>query len=145
MLLSGWVQKQEIVPEEYVVRLPEVVIGGVLPGDSIIPLDVLVIESSSFSLIKVIFFTGFSIALLVFLRKLYKIYVLAYRNPKEKKNGLVLVKLFESNVAFSFFNLVFIGETLQSEEKETILKHESIHVKQKQATVRNYEKAENLN
>ena len=122
---------QDIVPDEYVVRLPEVVIGEIETSNNVIPLDVLVIESSSFSLLKLIFFTGLSIALFIFLRKLYKIYALAKGNPREKKNGFVLVKLFESNAAFSFLNLVFIGETLEPQEKETILKHEMIHVKQK--------------
>jgi hypothetical protein len=41
------------------------------------------------------------------------------------------VNLENSRDAFSFFNYIFIGKQLVKEERETILKHEWVHVKQK--------------
>ncbi|WP_353779644.1 energy transducer TonB [Winogradskyella sp. 3972H.M.0a.05] len=123
---------QGIVPDEFIVRLPEVVIGEVdAVNSNIVPLNTLIIESSSFSILKTIFFTGFFVALFIFFRKLYKLYALAQKSPKQREDGFVLVKLFESSAAFSFFNLVFVGEELNNNERDTILKHEIIHVKQK--------------
>jgi hypothetical protein len=45
------------------------------------------------------------------------------------ENGVKLIDLKDSKIAFSFFNLLFIDPALP--EKNTILKHELVHIKQK--------------
>jgi len=44
---------------------------------------------------------------------------------------LFIVSLIKSNTAFSFFNYIFLGDTLKKEEREAVLKHEMVHVNQK--------------
>jgi hypothetical protein len=45
------------------------------------------------------------------------------------ENGVKLIDLKDSKIAFSFFNLLFLDPALP--EKNTILKHELVHIKQK--------------
>jgi len=45
------------------------------------------------------------------------------------ENGVKLIDLRDSKIAFSFFNLLFLDPQLT--EKNTILKHELVHIKQK--------------
>lgn len=52
------------------------------------------------------------------------------RSPfKELENGVKLIDMKDSKVAFSFFNLLFLDP--QMPEKSTIIKHELVHIKQK--------------
>jgi len=44
---------------------------------------------------------------------------------------LLIVSLIKSNTAFSFFNYIFLGDSLKKEEREAVLKHEIVHVNQK--------------
>ncbi len=63
---------------------------------------------------------GFSIA---------KIIRLWLKAKKAKTGNVTLIELKEQTTAFSFFNLLFIHPHLA--EKETVLKHEMVHIKQK--------------
>lgn len=89
---------------------------------------------------KEIFFTGDNILLtiyiLVALVFLSKLFISLARILKMQTGPSTIVerdvKLYElkgSKVAFSFFNLLFLDPDLQ--EKETILKHELVHIKQR--------------
>ena len=123
---------KNIMPQQYIITLPEVVIGKQSP----IVLEEVFIEGanqvSNFSWSWMyLFYLGTAIAFLVFTYKLSKIIHLIYSNPKHKEANLQIVDLENSRDAFSFFNYIFIGRLLESEERETILKHELVHVKQK--------------
>ena len=123
---------KNIMPQQYIITLPEVVIGKQSP----IVLEEVFIEGanqvSNFSWSWMyLFYLGTAIAFLVFTYKLSKIIHLIYSNPKHKEANLQIVDLENSRDAFSFFNYIFIGRQLESEERETILKHELVHVKQK--------------
>ncbi|QDW25784.1 M56 family metallopeptidase [Pedobacter sp. KBS0701] len=52
------------------------------------------------------------------------------RNAKRRKeNGITLIEINHSKMAFSFFNLLFIDPEMN--QKDTVLKHEMVHIKQK--------------
>ena len=123
---------KNIVPQQYIITLPEVVIGKQNP----IVLDEVFIEganqASSFSWSWMyLFYFGSAIAFSIFAYKLINIIRLIYSNPKQEEQNLQIVNLENSRDAFSFFNYIFIGKQLESEERETIIKHELVHVKQK--------------
>lgn len=48
---------------------------------------------------------------------------------KTKENGIILIEIENSKMAFSFFNFLFIDPEL--DQKTTILKHEMVHIRQK--------------
>ena len=67
----------------------------------------------------------------VFVIKLIKILKLIHQNPKTIQDNLTIVHLKETNTAFSFFNFIFLGDTLSRTERQSIFEHEKIHAKQK--------------
>ena len=78
-----------------------------------------------------LFYLGSAISFMIFALKLIKIIHMIYGNQKHQEFNLMIVNLKNSRDAFSFFNYIFLGEQLKNEERETILKHELVHVKQK--------------
>ncbi|WP_341217052.1 M56 family metallopeptidase, partial [uncultured Wocania sp.] len=123
---------KKVVPQNYVISLPEVILGqsSVNPNNPII-LNAVVLKQNSMSFWEVTFYIGLCIAFCLFLYKVFKIFVLVIKNPKQSIGNIVLVELLNSNAAFSFFHYIFLGEHIKAEDKETILKHELIHTKQK--------------
>ena len=67
---------------------------------------------------------------LLFVFKLFKVVRLLWDNPKTRFGDLHIVNELRSNAAFSFFRYVFLGEQLKEDEKNTILAHEAVHVKE---------------
>jgi len=116
---------QEIIPNEYVVQLPEVMLS---PSTTIE--QTLDWSSILFISLQYIFWTGIIIASVLFLVKLYSILQLISNNEKEDKGNYLLVFL-ENNTAFSFFNYIFLGKTTADQNKQQIIKHELVHVQQK--------------
>ncbi|WP_081997682.1 energy transducer TonB [Wocania ichthyoenteri] len=123
---------KEVVPQNYIMSLPEVILGQSLvnPNDTII-LNAVVLEQNSMSFWEVTFYIGLCVAFCLFLYKVFKIFVLVIKNPKQSIGNIVLVELLNSNAAFSFFHYIFLGERIKAEDKEAILKHELIHTQQK--------------
>ncbi len=118
------------MPQEYVISLPEIVLGTPAPTTvQPIVLDAVVI-SNEVSYWETAFYIGLAISILVFLYKLIRILILIFKNPKTYNGTLTLIQLLNSNTAFSFFRYIFLGELLKNEGKEAVLKHEIIHVKQ---------------
>ena len=60
---------------------------------------------------------------------IYKIILLSINAKKQKSGKVTYVELGESHAAFSFFNLLFLNPSVQ--EKNTILKHEMVHIQQR--------------
>src|SRR5690606_21800167 len=89
-------------------------------------------QASSFSWSWIyLFYLGSAIAFSIFTYKLINIFLLIKNNQKQQEQNLQIITLEDSRDAFSFFNYIFIGKQLVKEERETILKHEWVHVKQK--------------
>ena len=122
----------QVIPQEYVVNLPQVVIGK-LSTPEVAPInlgDIPATEPSIWSW-ELLLYTGMVMALIIFLLKMGKLAVMIHKNPKHWKGNLLIVKLIKSSKAFSFFHYIFLGEKLPTSDQVSILKHEQVHVEQK--------------
>ena len=123
---------KNVVPKEFVVAMPEVIIGNAQGINTKQAVEIIASESSKFQWSwEFVFYIGASTALIIFMVKLFKIATLIYKNPKYWSNNLRIVTLLKSNLAFSFFYYVFLGEQIKEADKPAILKHEAVHVNQK--------------
>lgn len=115
----------EIIPQEYIVWLPEVILSPTATIEQKLQEPQVV-----FNYLQFIFWIGIILATVFFLLKLYRIIQLIYNNEKEWKGSYFLIFLNNNN-AFSFFNYIFLGKSISSNGKQQIIDHELIHVKQK--------------
>ncbi len=118
-------QVSNLVPQEYIVRLPQVM----LTPTAVIK-ENFDWSTFLFSSLRWVFWLGVFLATLLFFIKLTKIFRLIYNNEKVRKHGYLLI-LLESENAFSFFNNIFLGKNIKQENKEQIVEHELVHVRQK--------------
>ncbi len=118
----GYIQQN--IPQEYIVELPAVIIGG-NTSDTIS-------SGPSFGLSSLLNFwlIGSGISAILFCRKLYKIAKLKYAGNTEYVQSFKLIILPKTDTAFSFFNTIFLGETISEENKASIIAHEKIHIQQ---------------
>jgi len=123
-----------VVPKDFVVVLPEVIIGNLNPSaelDRQIALQTgIFTEDPTMPVWQIVFWSGLIFTTILFLYKIAKIYWLKSQNPKRWRGNILIVKLLQSNAAFSFFNTVFLGEKISEKEQPVILKHELVHIKQ---------------
>ena len=123
---------KKVVPNDYIITLPEIILGqsnvATSPNFSF---DLTHLSIASGWSWVTLLYIGALVMLAVFLFKLTKLVLLIYKNPKQWKENLIIVKLLNSNAAFSFFHYVFLGEDIKTEDKESILSHEQVHVEQK--------------
>lgn len=113
---------RESVQKSDVIKLQEVVVGVT---NKIAETDVYY-----FTLLNIIEIGGL-IALGWFVYKLIKIYQLIRHHKQQKKTGYIEVLLTENEAAFSFFRYIFIGENITESNKEHIIRHELVHIRQK--------------
>ena len=111
-----------------IIVLPEIVLGSLnnqsntnYSDDTVVSLMTV---ANGYVLITLIIFS-------VFVIKLFKILKLIHHNPKTIQDNLTIVHLKKTNAAFSFFNFIFLGDTLSSTERQSIFEHEKIHAIQK--------------
>ncbi|GAA4232739.1 hypothetical protein GCM10022291_08160 [Postechiella marina] len=122
---------KKVVPQNYIIELPEIILGKLdttINNSEILNNQELKVDTSFWS---IIFYTGVAATLFIFLFKIIKIIKLILISPKSYKGKLTFVMLQNTNVAFSFFNYIFLGDLISADKKESILRHELIHVKQK--------------
>lgn len=114
----------KVVPQEINILLPEIVLSpqSVIEKSSIY---------QSFNYGTLIFWAGFSLASLLFVYRIYKLIRLMSKNSVKLEKGYFLISIPNSKKAFSFFNCVFIGDSIHEAEKEKIIAHELVHCKQK--------------
>ena len=122
-----------VIPERYIYTLPEVILGK--SSATAVTNEALLntagtVSSVSFNWSYLIYL-GCAIALVLFTIKFYKLIVMAYKNPKVKFEKAFLVELVNSKHAFSFFNYIFLGRDINTEDRQSILEHELQHVKEK--------------
>ncbi|CAN5267456.1 hypothetical protein BH09BAC3_BH09BAC3_23410 [soil metagenome] len=89
-------------------------------------------ESNSLSIwnfIIIVYWTVVGVLALIFAIQLIRIIGIYYRSKKYKRNKHLICESDEPKPIFSFFNFIFIGQAnkLTSQEKEEIIRHESIH------------------
>ncbi len=116
---------QKILPQEYMILLPEVV----LSPTSVIQ-ERFDWSGLFFNVLQIIFVLGVVIAFVLFTIKLYQLTKLISKGEKQRLGRYRLV-LLEHSKAFSFFNYIFLGKSLTEGQKEQIIAHELVHVQQK--------------
>ncbi len=125
-------QFKDVVPRQFIIMLPEVILGNLTQTESNFILENGIQQTSGFVITWELFFIlGATIAFILFIYKLIKIGVLIYKNPKHWKGNILIIKLLNSSAAFSFLHYIFLGERIKVLEKESIFKHELIHVQEK--------------
>lgn len=123
---------KDLISKDYIINLPEIFIGNTNQEETnLINLAGVIIENKSFWSWELVFYLGVGLATLLFTFKLVKLQTILYKNPKRKEGNMFIVSLLKSDMAFSFFNYIFLGEELKNAEREAVLKHEMVHVKQK--------------
>ncbi|HEY9535580.1 MAG TPA: M56 family metallopeptidase, partial [Mucilaginibacter sp.] len=75
------------------------------------------------------YLAGVCIVLALFILKLMQLKRLTRSNVKVKRADHQLIRLKESNTAFSFFNYLFIGSNVADEK--LVINHELVHIHQK--------------
>ena len=124
------------IPEQYLIQLPAVIIGGE-PAKKAIQLDAVTISETSASLLtiseiaQITWILGMLIALTLFSLKVIKFYKLKQLGTTSKFENFKIIQLPNSKVAFSFFNTIFLGSDLSEKQKENILLHEKVHANQR--------------
>ncbi|MFT4669958.1 MAG: bla regulator protein BlaR1 [Ulvibacter sp.] len=125
------------IPEEFMMQLPSVLIGGnlSLPSLTSEALDAITISSVSglsyTEIGQLIWGVGVLASFGVFCFKLYKISKLKKLGIRTSANGLRVYSLPNTDTAFSFFKNIFLGEQLSEVQKTNILLHEKIHIDQR--------------
>jgi TonB family protein len=82
--------------------------------------------------IAIIYIIGLVISGVSFLFELGQLFILVYRCEKCRVGKLLIAESTDDKPTFSFFHFIFIGRTdvLSSDEKDQIVRHESVHVTQ---------------
>ncbi|MBC3757044.1 energy transducer TonB [Hyunsoonleella sp. SJ7] len=123
---------KDVISQEFMVQLPAVFMGDATVAEqNPIQISQSTAVQTSLSTWETLMLMGTVIAGVLLVFKLLKLLKLLKRSTKEAKGKLVMVKVSNSKMAFSFFNYVFIGDGIDNTEKATILKHEMVHIKQK--------------
>lgn len=128
----NWFQfnvEQETFQKLNSIYLPEIVIGNDAASTS------KEIEKQTsidyISILKNLYFLGFSIAVSLLYIKIEALIQLIQENNSLSKPDCKLVYLKGEQEAFSFYNYIFIGEEICPKQQITILAHEQQHVKLK--------------
>lgn len=91
------------------------------------------VETSQFNISweYLIFFGGMLLAAIYFGYKLYQIYALRKKGQIRYFPDFTRVVVQNSQVAFSFFKSIFLGDRVLEMDHESIIQHELVHIKQK--------------
>lgn len=128
---------RETIPSEYIVTLPEILIGNTVPETVLQQRALREVVISDLEIpveipwMTILWLSGVAISLALFGYKMLKIQRLKYKGTSTKKDGIRLVRLPNTDTAFSFFNTIFLGNDLSEKQKENILLHENIHIKER--------------
>ena len=123
---------RNVIPNEMVIVLPEIFVGqDNATRDAGVLLDGLTFNRMDTSIWEIVLYTGMTLALIIFSIKIFKLILMIRNNPRFRSGNVQIIQLLESSSAFSFFNYVFIGEQIKNDDRNSILEHEIIHVRDK--------------
>ncbi len=127
---------RESVPASYTITLPEVLLqtshtdttlnGGML--DEVVLTGTKPI--SFITWILAIWIIGMVICLGYFAYKIVKIQFLKNKGTLQQIGELQIITLPNTDTAFSFFNTIFLGANLSETQRDNIMLHETIHIKE---------------
>lgn len=112
---------QQNIPDEYFVQLPAVMIGEAVSETG---------NNSIFSL-ENLWIIGVIGSTLIFSYKIFKLIKLKLSGITENIRGSRFTILPKTDLAFSFFDTIYLGENISEENRESIIAHEKIHIQQK--------------
>jgi TonB family protein len=87
-------------------------------------------NSYAFSWDQIFIMSGMLIALLIFAFKLYQIHQIKISGTVRYLNGFTRIIIKNSEIAFSFFKSIFIGDKIISQNHKAIIEHELVHIRQ---------------
>lgn len=87
--------------------------------------------SFDFSATEIIFYGGMLIAALLFAYKLYQINRLKAQGEIRYFENFTRVVVRNSEMAFSFFRSIFLGDKVLEKDHESIIQHELVHIEQR--------------
>ena len=123
---------QAAIPAETFVVLPEVFIGGNSAEAASQNFSGTTAEvAPAINWWLLVYAGGFLFSLGFFFNKFRVLKQLFAHKPVSKNDEMKLVEVPNSRIACTFYNTIFLGEELSEKEKEQILSHELVHVKQK--------------
>ncbi|MBW1295981.1 peptidylprolyl isomerase [Aquimarina litoralis] len=124
---------QETIPNDYVVDLPTVFIGNkpIAENTVVEVANTVTAESLPINWWLIIYAIGLAITLFLFSRRVFIIYSLKRKSTKGTINSFPVRILPNSKDAFTFWNTIFVGSELSKNERDQILIHEIVHLKQK--------------
>ncbi|PHS10803.1 MAG: blaR1 peptidase M56 family protein [Kordia sp.] len=123
----------KVIPSEFIISLPAIILGETKRVDSIggTDLEIVVMNTQSVFSIVWIWYAGIVVFTGVLLFKLFKIWKFKLTSNSVQKKGYSIVTLKNSEEAFSFLKSIFLGDKIENTQKESILTHEKVHVKEK--------------
>lgn len=123
---------QTVIPPETYTMLPEVLIGGNSQELHAVHLNSLSSETAQvINSWLFIYVGGLLFSLGFFFNKLRILKQLFSHKPLVKNAEVKIVEVPHSRIACTFYNTIFMGADLVEKEREQILSHELVHVKQK--------------
>ncbi|MBC9798439.1 M56 family metallopeptidase [Sinomicrobium weinanense] len=114
------------VPQEYIVALPEIIVGPASEESARNATVATFLPAWQWVLI-----IGGALSLVLFLVKIGRIFRLRYKGKIIKQKAYEEVVLPDSNTAFSFFNSIYLGETVYKKDHRHIIAHELVHIREK--------------
>ena len=122
-----------VIPADYVVNLPTVFIGeqSVKQTIPVEQIETVLLHTTSVNYYVWFWSIGAILCACLLVYKLFRIGVFQYASTSIKERGYTIATLKNSEDAFSFLNTIFLGDQLKADQKESILKHEKVHVKDK--------------
>ncbi len=121
---------QAAIPAEDFVMLPEVLLGG--SSELSVTLNSETPEAvQTINWWLLAYSGGFIFSLGVFFNKFRVLKQLFSHKPVRQNQGIKIVEVPQSKIACTFHKTIFLGAELSEKEREQILSHELVHVKQK--------------
>ncbi len=94
--------------------------------------DIIVSENTQqeVSWLIIILFSGMLLASIFFLYKLYQIYTLKKKGQIEYFSDFTRIIIKNSEIAFSYFKSIYLGDKVVSKSHNCVIEHELVHIKQ---------------
>ena len=115
---------QQTIPQEFRVQLPAAILGNTASetGNS---------QIFSFSTIENLWIIGVIVSVSLFSYKIFKLKKLNTSGTTEISGRTRLIILPETDLAFSFFNTIYLGVNISETKRTNIISHEKVHIEQK--------------
>ncbi|WP_106790670.1 M56 family metallopeptidase [Aquimarina sp. Aq78] len=121
---------RENIPKEYIFQLPTVFIGQQTGAEAFSALYISD-PTGNMNWWQLCYGIGAFFMLILFIRKIVKLRQLKKCSGFNRIENYTVYTLINSKDAFSFWNTIYLGDQISDIEKEQIITHEIIHLKEK--------------